>query len=158
MTFRFLFYLIVAAASAALVLNTDEPERPASRPIDDQPILFRIKGSTPPPQRSQSISDPIPIEEPGRENWPDVVLIGDTIDADGPVAESADAPNPLPIEIGRILDANETDVWYLPRTSTAVIEIGTPLDADSSWPDQNQEREPVDIGPPIEAEGFGSLL
>ncbi|WP_147430995.1 hypothetical protein [Thiocapsa rosea] len=84
--------------------------------------------------------------------------IGEPIDADAPVSGSPDAPEPVPIEIGRTLDANETDVWYLPRTFTEVIEIGTQLDADSPCPNQNQEREPVDIGLPIEAEGFGTLL
>lgn len=118
---------------------------------------FRIKGPAQ-PRRSHDISDPIPVIETGRAAWSNVVQIGEPLDADAPVAEYYSASEPVPIQIGRTLDANETDVWYLPRTSTEVIEIGTQLDADSPCPNQNQEREPVDIGPPIETEGLGTML
>ncbi|EGV16716.1 hypothetical protein ThimaDRAFT_4086 [Thiocapsa marina 5811] len=109
------------------------------------------------PQRSHDISDPIPAEETGRATGPDVVQIGDPLDADAPVAEYYYASEPVPIQIGWTLDANETDVWYLPRTSAEVIEIGAQLDADSPCPNRNQEREPVDVGPQIETEGLGTL-
>jgi hypothetical protein len=194
MTRRYLPFLFVAAVTAALVLDPDGKVRPASRAIDDQPIVsrdetrntevatpspvapvvpaaaeaafssdaqgvetFRIKGPAE-QRRSHDISDPIPVEVTGRGTRPDVVQIGEPSDADAPVAEASYAPEPVPIQIGRTLDANETDVWYLPDTSAGAIEIGTQLDTESPSPNQNQDREPVDIGPPIETEGLGTLL
>lgn len=118
---------------------------------------FRIKGPAQ-PRRSHDISDPFPVIGTGRAVGPDIVQIGEPLDADAPVAEYYSASEPVPIEIGRTLDANETDVWSLPRTSAEVIEIGAQLDADLPCPNQNQEREPVEIGPPIETEGLGTLL
>jgi hypothetical protein len=139
---------------AAVIPRTAEaafpPETQGAEP-------FRIKEPAE-PRRSHDIGDPIPVEETGPATRPNLVQIGELMDADAPVPESSYAAEPAPIQIGRTLDVNEPDVWYLPRTSTEVIEIGTQLDTDSPWPNQTQEREPVDIGPPIETEGFGTVL
>ncbi|UHD18334.1 hypothetical protein [Thiocapsa bogorovii] len=140
-------------ATAAVPSVTHETFRSDAKSVGMARMTGRVER-----RRGHGISDPIPVEETGLVTRPEVVDIGELLDADALSAESADARESMPIQIGGIIDANDTDVWYLSETSVEVIEIGARLDADFPWPEHTQEREPVDIGPPIEPEGLGTLF